>query len=440
MTKPPSPYVRLLGDAEVGACGLSVRAGDHHLLVDAGQGLAHRWGEELTSLEAVLLTHAHLDHCGALPDILSLTESNEPPLVWASRRTKQLLPSALSALDSVSAGRARALADRVRTAPMRRWWHAGGEREGPRAMLLPAGHIAGARSVMVEVGAECHAPGFRLFYTGDVCTHDQPVTAGAEIPAGEALRPDLMVTESTVAGRAELNDVDVGEEWSRLRRLAVEAAGTMLIAVSPIGSAQEVLRALTDCDVRVAAHEQLRSTTEAYDGRDGPADWMGDIRFASERELRSLIGGTNVLVAPGAQCESGTPAERLARRVTGEPSASLVLLRECYARHLGGALQEAVRREASNAPREIDSNGASLTVRCNVETVLLPNHAPKWQLLQMARRLEPRNLWVVHGPKPARESLNAAVDASAVAGDVDTPECGDVWQPCTDQHEDGAAS
>jgi len=440
LSEKSSSYVRLLGDAEVGACGLSVRAGGRHVLIDAGQGLAHRWGDEFASLEAVLVTHAHLAHCGALPDILSLTESNEPPLVWASRRTKQLLPSALSALDGVSSGRARALADRVRTAPMRRWWHPGGEREGPRAILFPAGHIAGARSVMVEVDEESQAPGYRLFYTGDVCTHDQPATPGAEIPAGEALRPDLMVTESTIAGDMALNDVDVGGEWSRLRRLAAEAAGTMLIAVAPIGLAQEVLRGLADCGLRVVAHERLRLATEAYDGRDGPADWVGDIRFAPERELRSLIGGTNVLVAPGAQCDSGTPAGRLARRVTGAPSANLVLLRECYSRHLGGALQDAVRREASDTPREIDLNGSSLTVRCNVETVLLPNHAPKWQLLQMARRLEPRNLWVVHGPKPARESLKAAVDGLAVSVDVETPERGDVWQPCTRHHGDGAAS
>ncbi len=440
MTEKPSSYVRLLGDAEVGACGLSVRADDVHLLVDAGQGLARRWGEEFGSLEAVLLTHAHLDHCGALPEILSLTDSHEQPLVWASRRTKQLLPSALSALDSVSAGRARALADRVRTAPMRRWWHPGREREGPRAILFPAGHIAGARSVMVEADREDQSSKFRLFYTGDVCTHDQPVTPGAEIPAGKSFRPDLMVTESTIAGNAEMENVDLGAEWSKFKGLAEEAAGTTLVAVPSIGLAQEVLRALAESDLRVTAHERLRAPTEAYDDRDGSVDWIGDVRFAPERELRSLIGGTNVLVAPGAQCESGTPAGRLARRLTGDRSASLVLLRECFSRHLGGALQDAVRREASDAPREIDSNGASLTVRCNVETVLLPNHAPKWQLLQMVRSLEPRSLWVVHGPKQGRESLKAAVDALSASVDADMPERGDVWQPSTPQREDGTTS
>lgn len=214
-----SPLLTFLGAAgTVTGSRFLVESGSSRVLVDAGlyQGLAElrrrNWARDqvpATSLDAVAITHAHLDHCGYLPRLVS--EGFRGPIV-CTRETARLAEIVLrdsAHLQEEDARQANAggyskhhpalpLYDREdveRTLPLFAPVEYGVTADlapGIKTVLQTAGHILGSASVLVDTGER------RALFSGDLGRSSHPLLR----PPAPPPAADVIVVESTYGARA----------------------------------------------------------------------------------------------------------------------------------------------------------------------------------------------------------------------------------------------
>ena len=255
----PTVTIHGAGNTVTGSC-FEIGWGKRRLLVDCGMFQGSRSLEALnrepfgfvpSKLDAVLLTHAHLDHSGLLPRLVA---EGFKGTVWCSSPTLDLLrvmlPDAAKIEEQETARRSRradradqplieplytlrdveALLERVVTVPLEDTFEPAA---GARARLWNAGHILGSASVELEVG------GTRLLFSGDVGPEHKSFHAD---PAGPC-DLDHVFCESTYGDRER--EPVTAEERGVLLQAEVERAlskgGNLIIPVFALERTQELL-------------------------------------------------------------------------------------------------------------------------------------------------------------------------------------------------------
>ncbi len=208
-----------------------------------------------TDIDAVIITHAHIDHTGFLPRVVKLG-FNGP--VFTSRATgdllKILLPdsarlqeeeadyrnrhdltSHTPALPLYDEMDARAALELLNPVP-----NDGSTVEiceGVKASFMVAGHIMGASLVLVELeNARPDGSSVRFLFSGDLEHYDQPIVKDPATPPN----CDYLMCESTYGDRLH-GDVDSATQLARIINEAVERRGPILIPAFAVGRTQEVL-------------------------------------------------------------------------------------------------------------------------------------------------------------------------------------------------------
>jgi metallo-beta-lactamase family protein len=234
------------------------------VLVDCGlfQGLKElrerNWQDpafDPRSIDAVIITHAHIDHTGWLPRLVKLGFSGP---VFTSKATadllKILLPDsgrlqqeeadyrnrhaltkhspALSLYDEADARNALKLLK-----PVANDGNAVEIAAGFRASFLVAGHIIGASLVLVEFdGGQSGEGSTRFLFSGDLGHYDQPIVKDPARPPA----CDYLMVESTYGNRLH-GDVSSADQMARIVNEAVSRNGPILIPAFAVGRTQEVL-------------------------------------------------------------------------------------------------------------------------------------------------------------------------------------------------------
>jgi metallo-beta-lactamase family protein len=260
MTRSP-PYLEFFGAAgEVtGSCFL-LHAGDQRVLVECGliQGApAHErrnrdpFPFDVAQLDAVVLTHAHLDHSGRLPLLMARGYSGP---IWTHRATVELCAvllqdaAYLSEKDAEWENRKRerkglppvealySIAQAQQTQSLFRVLDYDTPREilpGVQLTLRDAGHILGSASVELAVTSGGHPR--RIVFSGDVGHHGAPILRDpAPVPAA-----DLVVLESTYGDRLHRHWEETWREMGEI--IAGAGKGNILIPAFAVGRTQELL-------------------------------------------------------------------------------------------------------------------------------------------------------------------------------------------------------
>lgn len=427
------------GGNEIGASSAIVEIGSARILIDCGIRMSgeHRLPDlaaikqtHAGQLDAVLLTHAHMDHSGALP-VLHQHFPGVP--VYATSPTRGLVEVLLR--DSINIMRARAeseqelplysqpavesLLEKMIPTPFGSPMEIG--RSGVTATWFPAGHILGASSIGVE-GVE-QGRSIRVLFSGDIAVADQLTVPGMLPPA--AFRPDVLVIESTYGDR--MHSPRELEEQRLIEMVAgiIEQRGKLLIPAFAIGRAQEVALMLlkqfrskrlasfpvwidgmvkTVCGVysQYPAH-QTPYSRRLIEKHGNPffniVDEIRQVASPAERE-KVLSGDPCVIIASSGMLTGGASAfyaqhlvndERNGIAITGyqdEESPGRQLL----------ALAEAETREVTVA-------GKTLEVKCGVEKYALSAHADCNEIAGLIEAINPREVVLVHGEGRSRESL-----------------------------------
>ena len=243
--------IKFLGGArEVGRIAVAIKTERAQILLDYGVLFDHEPGFPMhvppKELDAVILSHAHLDHSGAIP-IFHIQE--EKPL-YGTQLTFDLSHLLLSDFIHLSGYYLPFEYIDLRSM-MKSSVHLDyGEKQTVGDItfqLLYAGHIPGSGQVLVETG------GRRILYTGDFNTIDTRLLRGADREFGEL---DAIIIESTYANQDHTERRSIEEEFVECVTEVVENGGTALIPLFH-----------TTMPKDIACHSSLRFTSEAMNGR-----------------------------------------------------------------------------------------------------------------------------------------------------------------------------
>lgn len=253
-------HIEFSGAAQevTGSCHI-LRVGSRTVLLDCGlfQGKRSQSREKnqrlpvpVDEIDAVILSHAHIDHAGRLPYLVA---QGYKGTIWATPATRDLC--ALMLMDSASIQEKDAdflarhrdehieplytVEDATRTLdcmigmPYRKWFEA---TDGVRAMFTEAGHILGSASVALEVR---EGDTFRrVIFSGDIGRSGLPIIRDPEPPP---LGADVVICESTYGNRDHESVEGAREQLGQVIRDTAARGGRVLIPAFAVGRTQELV-------------------------------------------------------------------------------------------------------------------------------------------------------------------------------------------------------
>ena len=247
---------------EVGRSCCIVRYRGSTIMFDCGLHPAHSGMNalpffdvvDLSEVDLLLVTHFHMDHCGAVPYLTEKT--NFRGRVFMTHPTKAIFK--ILQHDAVKVGHeeGRLTDEKNMLAAMDKIelinYHQTLEHKGVRFTAYNAGHVLGAAMFMVEVA------GVRVLYTGDFSREEDRHLMGAEIPMES---PHVLIVESTY-GTAIHETREVREQrFTSAIHQIVARGGRCLIPVFALGRSQELLLIL---DEYWRAHPELHDVPIFY--------------------------------------------------------------------------------------------------------------------------------------------------------------------------------
>lgn len=230
--------LKLLGAAkEVGRAGVLLDVEGQFVLLDYGVSLKANEPEfplpvQPRSLSAVALSHAHLDHSGALP---LLYVSAKPPLITTplSLSLSELLIRDFMKLSKYYVPYEFAEVESMRDSSVPLVYGEGFEQGDLTLKLVDAGHIPGSAMVVVET------PSHTIVYTGDYALHDTCLLRCGD--ASMLAKADLIIMESTYAEFDHPPRDIVEKEFISSLEEVLSRGGTVLVPSFAVGRAQEIL-------------------------------------------------------------------------------------------------------------------------------------------------------------------------------------------------------
>ncbi|WP_435100748.1 MBL fold metallo-hydrolase [Halarchaeum sp. P4] len=361
--------IRFLGGAdEIGRSALLV---NDRLLIDYGLegGTPPRTPIDVDP-EAVVVSHGHLDHVGAVPSLLS--GGRRPPIHWtpATRELAELLARDTLKLqrDQYNRPFTRAEIGALGEVSETHGYRETFEAAGHEVTFFDAGHIPGSAHVLVNDGDT------RLLYTGDFHTEDQRLLSGS------TARPDadVVVCESTYADVTRGDRRDTEERFARALRETVHRGGTVVVPAFAVGRTQEAMLVCDaydiDCYVDgmgVEVAKRLRRVDDSLRDPEAFRSAMRHARFVTGRRgQKKRIAGQNTVIVTTSGMLTGGPAMTYVPEIRGSPTNLVAfvghqvegtpgraLLERGRADFDGRVLPVAARREAFDFSAHADREG-----------------------------------------------------------------------------------
>ncbi|MFB6119507.1 MAG: MBL fold metallo-hydrolase [Halobacteriaceae archaeon] len=404
--------VRFLGGA--GEVGRSAVLVDDSLLLDYGllTGTPPRTPVGDVAPDAVVVSHGHLDHAGAVPSLVA--GERDPTIHWTppTRDFCRTLARDTLKLHGNTYRCPFTEADVARVSQFSET-HGYGERfeaAGYEVTLYDAGHIPGSAHVLVDDGET------RLLYTGDFHTDDQRLVSGT------TARPDadVVICESTYADVDHEDRRAVEERFAESVQSTLWEGGTVVVPAFAIGRTQEMLLLCARHDIPcyvdgmgVDVTEMLRGHPEYLRDGDALDEAAGHARTVTGRDgQRKRIADQQTAIVTTSGMLSGGPAMTYVPEIRGSPTNKITLT--------GYQVEGTPGRELLDTGRaEID--GRVMPVSARVESYDFSAHADRAGLLSFLDAYRDARVVVNHGDDCAA----FADDLRGMGFDATAPAVGD---------------
>lgn len=424
------------------------------LLMDCGMFQGHRSDAQTknrtfrfppASVDAVLLSHAHVDHCGLLP--LLYKNGCDAPL-HATPATAEIAAIMMADSARLQVGDAQFFnkihaAEGLTIEPLydeedakkaeSRFKPSDYGRPfeplpGVTASFLNAGHVMG--SSMVQLDLDTPGGKRRLVYTGDLGREETLLLETPVPPKGA----DYLVIESTYGNRLHEPLADASAKMAEVIKRAWKEGGKVIIPSFALERTQEVIliidklrhdRLIPDLPVYVDSPMAV-SLTEIFnkhrgdlcfngpfrdyarhDGDPFGFDYIRYLRSKDESQTLNSKKGPMIIISASGMCEGGRILHHLRNNLEKENTTILLV---------GYQAQGTLGRRLQDGEKTVKIFGMPHDVLARVDTMhSFSSHADKNDLVDFIKKAAPaRGVFLVHGEQEARAALAETLAAAGI--------------------------
>jgi len=434
------------GAQEVGRSAFLIKTRESSVLLDCGINPGSQRPFEsfprfdspefqIDSLDAVVITHAHLDHCGLVPFLYKYGYDGP---VYCSAPTSNLMTLLqLDYLDVAGKQGVTPYYDQkdvrecvLHTIPLR-FGVVTDIAPDIRLTLHNSGHILGSAMAHLHIGEGLH----NVVYTGD---YKFARTMLLEAATSEFPRVETIITESTYSGPDDVmpSRVEAEERLTQVINAALERRGKVLIPVPAVGRAQEIMLIIDGYMKRGLMREApvfiegmiseataIHTAYPEYLGREvrhsilheeiNPfqSDYFTIVEHPSVRQ--GIMEGEPCIVLATSGMLEGGPVIEYFKNWASDPKNVIIFVSYQIEGTLGRRVQKGVSEVAA-----MDNEGkmAVVQVKLQVESIEgFSGHSDRRQLIAYLTHLKPKpeRVFMVHGEKSKIFNLANFVDKKA---------------------------
>ncbi len=424
-------------DTDISASGWFLELDDHGLLMDAGTHPKREGRDSLPlygviqnkEVDAIAISHCHHDHVGSLPVALRYFPQAHVLMTQLSYfLVERVLHNSVNVMtrqrDEMGIREYPLFThDEVDDiAPLFQGFRYNREidwaafektragRPSPTLEFFDAGHALGSTGILVRGKKET------VFYTGDVCFHDQTILKKAQF---DGVRADVLIMETTRGNRAVPAGFTREAEIERLSesiQRVLKRKGSVLIPTFALGRTQEILALLALLiNQRKLKRQQIyigglgRVFTEIYDleshrtNRQQPDLQLHealDLTVLEKGQANSIrLNDGKLFVITAGMMSENTAAHDLALRMMGDERMAIFFVGYADPGTPAGRLRAAKQGETFL----FSAGGGEVTRKCEVDEFDLTAHANRDDLLNFVGQVNPRTILLGHGDQDSRE-------------------------------------
>ena len=394
------------------------------------------------SVDVVVLSHAHIDHSGNLPN---LSKNGFKGSIFTTNATRDLCQIMLRDSARIQEGdiewlnkhrkrnglgTVEPLYDEMDAEKcLRQFVTLGYERpitisDGVELTFVDAGHILGSAQVILDISDRADGKKKRFLFSGDVGRGNNEVLRDP-VPVADV---DFVLMECTYGGREHEMPPGFDDRFGEVIRQAVARGGKILIPSFAVERTQQVLYFLNDLLIRkeipripvyvdsplaVSATEIYRLHPESFSDevyhtlfeKQNPFGFEELTLVRSVKGSKELndIEGVAIIISASGMCEAGRILHHLRNNI-GNPRTTVLFVGYCAEGTLG--------RKIRDGATDVNILGDTFQVRAHIESIdSFSGHADHSELVEYFYRItgSKTQTWLVHGEADSAASLKEAL-------------------------------
>ena len=403
----------------------------------------------IEKLDAVVLSHAHIDHSGRLPYLIAEGYSKT---IWATSATRDLSAVMLADSANIQEKDAEFLAKRRKdfVEPLYGMRHAVRTMDlmvgvpynrafdvvpGVKATYIDAGHILGSASV--ELDCTENGKTKRLVFSGDIGRSGLAIVRDPTPPDGA----DALIMESTYGNRDHESVEGARAQLAQVVRDTAARGGRVLIPAFAVGRTQEMIYALhglvregaipaipiyVDSPLAIDTTTVFEMHPETFDHSEEMVQKAKELfrfellhytRDVEESKALSRAHGPMIIIAASGMMENGRILHHLAQGASDPRNTILVV---------GFQAEHTLGRRVVERQPVLHIFGDDVPLHAHVEVIDgYSAHADRTEMIAWLGRVKEKSprlgpIWLVHGEAPVQDEFRAALVARGYS--VECPE------------------